>query len=264
MTSSCVRLALLSGAAWVLAVAAPSDQQQSAEHASSLHVIAIEARAEAAVEIVLPRADVEVRSGREGAVRVRLQTLAGPGGARAHPDSIVSIERVGDLVRLATRRAEESRGVAVVVELPPLAVVKVRLQRGDVAVSGTAGVLDLATERGDVRLLRTSGSALVSVKNGSVGATLAGVDSRLPSAYTTLNGNVELSLPVAAAVDLDVRCRGCTLQDVRLEAEVRRTSLDGTGSSEPIRALHARLSGGGPALQVFTWNGEVMIRQQTP
>ena len=213
----------------------------------------------AVVDVHLARGDVHISRGRAGVVRIVLETLPGRGGVRPAPGSLAVVERTARGVRIgATDAGRGTHGVRLALEVPESVAVRVRLERGDVSVAGTAGALELSTARGDVRLDGISGSALVDVTNGNVRATFRELDPTRANIFATLNGNVDLVLPRDAALELDVRCRGCTLAEALPGRSLRRTRLAGP-VSDPVVALHGSVGGGGPRLQVFTWNGEVSI-----
>lgn len=213
----------------------------------------------AVVDVQLARGDVYVSRGGAGVVRIVLETLPGRGGMRPAPGSLAVVERTAQGVRIgATDAGRGTHGVRLVLEVPESVAVRVQLERGDVSVAGTTGVLELSTARGDVRLDDIRGSALVDVMNGNVRATFRELDPTRANIFATLNGNVDLVLPLDAALELDVRCRGCRLAEALPGRALRRTRLAGP-ESDPVVALYGTVGGGGPQLRVFTWNGEVRI-----
>lgn len=214
----------------------------------------------ATIVLELGRADVRVRAGSPGRVRIRLQPLTGSGSDLPDPETLVEVAQLKSTVRITAIPQERARGVTLVLEIPARARLEVRLERGDIAVTGVSGTFDLSTSRGDIRLDDVGGSALADIRNGSIAASFRWLDPELPSAFATLNGNVDLALPPESALDLDVRCRGCTLGRVDLTGALQRTRLVAPADGEPILALYGPVGGGGALLQVFTWNGEVALR----
>lgn len=249
----------------------------SAIHATSLHVcaqgatvpspdtirrvVAVPDTEPPIVAVDLGRAELTVQSGRSGEVEVVLSTLPGRGGPLPPPDELVSVTSSGGAVRItATGDGRGDRGLAVTVVLPEGSILEVRMERGDITVADAVAALDLATSRGDVRIRNVTGSALVNVENGSITASFRGVDPARPNAFATLNGSVDLTVPREAPFDLDVRCRGCGLEDVALDGPLRQTRILDAGDGDPILGLRGAVHGGGSRIRIFTWNGEVRIR----
>jgi hypothetical protein len=218
------------------------------------------------VSVDLARGDVEVRGGASGIVRLWSRPFPGSGGSSADTAAgtpFVLREENGT-ISVRARSPDSGRGILLVIEVPTTTELGVRLGRGDVTVSGVAGAISISTTRGDVRLEQIRGGAVVDTRNGSIRGSFQSLDARLPSAFSTLNGDVTLSLPTGAAVDLDLRCRGCTLEHVRVAGEFRRTRILAPPDGDPVLALQGRTAAGGPTLRVFTWNGEIQVNARAP
>lgn len=214
----------------------------------------------ASVTVTLGRGDVRVRPGPAGQVRVTLRALPGSGGPTPPVSRLAAVEQSPHGVHVTgTREHAVGNGVAAVIEVPHGSSVRVRLERGDIRVTGLTGSLLASTARGDVVLDAVDGSANVDVTNGNVTASFSRLDATTPSAFVTLNGNVVLKLPRSARADLDVRCRGCTLRDLLPGVELDRTRLLGRSPDAVILAAAGPLRGGGARLRILTWDGEVSI-----
>ena len=215
------------------------------------------------VVVELGRADVRVVAGAVGQVRVSLRALPGRAGAAAPSGQLATVERAHGIVRIIGTEANRAgHPVEVVLEVPHRIAVSIRLERGDIVATGVAGHLTIRTRRGDVALDGVAGSATVDVRDGNVRARFTSLDPIFPSGFTTLNGNVELRVPSAARLNLDVRCVGCTAADVLPGESLRRTRLLGRGGDHAIIAVDGEVAGGGAALRVLAWNGEVAVRRE--
>ena len=236
----------------------PVQAQQPADSAADV-VRTVRVTGAPVVRVVLGRGDVLVRPAQGGVVHVRTRALSTE-GAGSDAQQLVTIGEADGLIEIAATAAGSSIGVALILDVPPDSELEVSLERGDIRTESVAGTVALTTARGDVSLLDHAGSAVVDVRNGNVHASFRMLDGSLPSAFTTLNGNVGVLLPSNAAAALDVRCRGCTLRDVPPGGALQVTRILAPPDGDPVLAMHGPLGGGGAALRVFTWNGEVSLR----
>ena len=210
------------------------------------------------VLVELDRGDVRVVPSPGAELRVRAWALGQGPDAGADDPGLVTVAESGDVVRISARSAHVG-GVGLEIGLPAGAILEVRLHRGDITASELVATLDLETARGDVHLRDVGGSALVDVENGNITASFRSLDPARPNAFSTLNGNLDLTVPRDASFDLQVRCRGCTLPDMNLPGELQRNRILAPAPGDPILMLEGKVNGGGPGLRVFTWNGEVRI-----
>ncbi|HEX6134792.1 MAG TPA: DUF4097 family beta strand repeat-containing protein [Longimicrobiales bacterium] len=246
----------------LLLAAARLPAQQPADTLGAPYVMPAIAGVSSEVVLDLGRADVRVKRSGDAAVRVWLHALPGRAGPLPAAGELASVAHHAGVMRVTASAAGRTAGVAIVVEVPDGITLEVRLDRGDIAITGVTGTLGLSTSRGDVHINAATGNALVDVKNGNIAASFHALDRAMPSAFATLNGNVDIIVPDDAGFALDARCRGCTARDVPGGDSLRRTRLAGQTQHDAIIAVHGPVQGGGPALRVFTWNGEVSIRQR--
>ena len=244
----------------VLAVVDVTPAAAQAEATEFVQVLPVRDRAPTLM-LRFPRADVQIERSEDRTVSVRTWTLPGAAGPLPHSRDLVTVRQNGPAILLEPTAPDGSGpAVAFRIRVPDGTIVEVRVERGDVRIIGVEGGLDIGTGRGDVTLEQVAGSAIVDVKNGNVSASFSSLAPELPSAFATLNGNVLLAIPATAAFNLDVRCRGCTLDPAGLGSQVELTTrLEGRGN-DSIVSLTGAVNGGGPLLRVFTWNGEVGLR----
>ncbi len=69
---------------------------------------------------------------------------------------------------------------------------------GDIEVKNVHGDFDLNNVNGDIILKEISGSANANTINGKIIADFSKINENNPMAFTTLNGNVDLTLPANA------------------------------------------------------------------
>jgi hypothetical protein len=141
---------------------------------------------------------------------------------------------------------------------------------GDVIVTGVTGEHELSNVNGDVIATDISGAAVINSTNGDVSATFVAVTATKPMSFTSFNGDVDVTLPANLAADLLVTAQqGDVLTDFDVEVQqdpavVERSAPDARGRYR-VRTQHETryaIGGGGPDIQLRTFNGDVMIRKR--
>jgi DUF4097 and DUF4098 domain-containing protein YvlB len=140
---------------------------------------------------------------------------------------------------------------------------------GDVEITGVTGEHELGNVNGDVIAMDISGSAVMNATNGDVRATFASVDATKPMSFTSFNGDVDVTLPANLAADLIVASQqGDVYTDFDVEPQddprtvERRGGADGRYQVRMRQQSRYAIGGGGPDIQLRTFNGDVMIRKR--
>jgi hypothetical protein len=262
---SALTLAMLSSTAW-----AQSDQR--------LVVPLSDASRPATLEISLFQGDIDVRAYDGNEVVVMTDTEVRnedeeeepreDGLRRIQTSSIgLTVEEQNNTV--SVRMDFSPRGAEVVVQVPRRTSVRANLVNGgDVEITGVNGEHELTNVNGDVIANDISGSAVLSSTNGEVTATFVEVDTARPMSFISFNGDVDVSLPARLAADLVVASQqGDVYTDFDVVAEDEPPVVErGPGARGPRWRVqrHTRyaIGGGGPEIQLRTFNGDVMIRKR--
>jgi DUF4097 and DUF4098 domain-containing protein YvlB len=144
------------------------------------------------------------------------------------------------------------------------------LNNGDISVEGVEGEIDADDLNGRVTLKNISGSVLAHSLNGNVLVTFDRVDPSKPMSFSTLNGDIDVTLPDAIRAnirmktdngeiysDFDVKLSGGTSMD----KDSGRQS-DGRYRVRFDRSLRGVMGGGGPEYQFTSFNGRIFIRRK--
>jgi hypothetical protein len=156
------------------------------------------------------------------------------------------------------------------VRVPRRTSVKASLVNGgDVEITGLTGEHELSNVNGDVIAMDVTGSAVINATNGDVRATFVSVDSTKPMSFTSFNGDVDVTLPGNLAADLIVASQqGDVFTDFDVQAEVDPPNVQQRGGPNGGRQVRwsqrtrYAIGGGGPDIQLQTFNGDVMIRRR--
>lgn len=103
---------------------------------------------------------------------------------------------------------------------------------GDVTVKDLAGDAEIRCLNGEVHLKQISGSALVETMNGEIQATFAKVPEGKPLSFTSMNGEISVSVPADTKANVRLRTQnGGVYTDFDEKALVTKTE-----------AVHGRIS----------------------
>lgn len=139
---------------------------------------------------------------------------------------------------------------------------------GDISVRGIDGELELQNVNGSITALDVAGSVVAHTTNGEVKVTLTRVDPRAAMAFSTLNGDVDVTLPGDLRASLRMRSDNGEIYsdfDVQLgapESKVTQGRSGGRYRLEVEREVRGTVGGGGPEIQLRTFNGDIVLRRR--
>src|SRR5216684_658323 len=141
---------------------------------------------------------------------------------------------------------------------------------GDIVVTGVDGDLDVDDVNGSVTLNNVSGSAVAHALNGHLNATFTKVDPQKAMAFSSLNGNIDVTFPADLKANVSIRSdQGNVFSDfdVQLKAASSQPVVeDGRGHGGKYRVkidktVHGTINGGGPEIQFRNFQGQIYIRK---
>jgi hypothetical protein len=135
-------------------------------------------------------------------------------------------------------------------------------------VSDVEGELDVKNINGAVTLNHVAGSVVAHALNGRVLATFTRVDPQKPMAFSSMNGDIDVTLPADVKANLTLRTdNGGIYSDFDIPFTGSRTILEenkGTGGKYRLKTdktVHATLNGGGQEIQIKNFNGNIYLRK---
>jgi hypothetical protein len=174
--------------------------------------------------------------------------------------------------------------VTVAVQVPAAtSLVLHAVNGGEVSVQGVNGSIEVNNVNGRITLTDVGGPVIAHATNGKVVATLRQLAAGKPMAFTSFNGDVDVTLPASAKATLKMRSdRG----DVYTDFDVQMTPAPAGASSsndarrddnrnrarddskdkakyriEMDRSIYGTVNGGGPDFELRTFNGEIYLRK---
>lgn len=138
---------------------------------------------------------------------------------------------------------------------------------GDIVVRGVRGEMELSNTNGEISVTGAASPVVAETVNGDITIVFTRLESKRPLAFSTLNGNLDLTLPAALAADLALRTdNGDIYSDFEikfLDTPTRRAESreGGRYRIEIEKLVRGRINGGGPELSLKTFNGDIVLRR---
>lgn len=136
-----------------------------------------------------------------------------------------------------------------------------------ISISDVEGELDVKNTNGSVTLNHVGGSVVAHALNGRVVATFTRVDPEKAMAFSSLNGDIDVTLPANVKANLTLRTdNGAVYSDFDLQPQSSPQLEENGGKQGKYRlrgdkTLHATLNGGGPEIQIKDFNGNIYLRK---
>jgi DUF4097 and DUF4098 domain-containing protein YvlB len=181
----------------------------------------------------------------------------------------LSVEEENNEVNINTE--SYARPIDVTVSVPVHTSLKLRgVNDGDIVVTGVDGELDVDNVNGSVTLNNISGSAVAHALNGHLHATFTRVDPQKAMAFSSLNGDIDVTFPADLKANVSIRSdRGDVFSDfdVQLKAAAAQPEVEdsrGKGGKYRVKidkTVHGTINGGGPEMQFRNFQGAIYIRK---
>ncbi len=142
------------------------------------------------------------------------------------------------------------------------------LSGGDINVSHIDGDIEVENLNGEVKLSDVSGASLIHTLNGKIVAVFSRVPAGKSMSLSSLNGDVDITLPANAKFNVRAKTdNGAVYSGFEMKLQpYRNESQDASGGTDRHRrrvetGTYGTINGGGPDLQLTTFNGNIYIRQ---
>ena len=188
------------------------------------------------------------------------------GGMRRIPLSgfKLSIEEKDNVVEIGS---SPTVAVFLTIKVPEQTSVKLStVNDGDIEVSGVRGDHEISNVNGEIRA-RVGGSLVAHTINGGVKVVLSAVAPGKAMAFSSLNGDVDVTLPTGTKADLRMESENGEIYtdfDIaqRQRAAPAQTEREGGRYKLTVeRAVFGTINGGGPEMHFKTFNGDVHLRR---
>ncbi len=182
----------------------------------------------------------------------------------------LSVEEQDNEVDVGTRTL--NRAVDLAIQVPFNTSLKLKcLNGGDIKVERVSGEIDADNLNGAVKLLNVSGAVVAHSLNADVIVTLDRVTAGKSMSFSTMNGNVDVTLPPDVKARVKMKSENGEIYsdfEVRPEANPANPNVsethrkDGRFRVRFDRATYGAINGGGPEMQFTTFNGKIYLRKK--
>jgi len=168
-----------------------------------------------------------------------------------------------------------SNSAAIEIQVPVRTNLKLEILNGDkMLIEGVEGDIEAQNDNGQLTLNDVSGSVVAHSLNGNVVASLKRITAGKPMSFTSMNGNVDVTLPAETKANLKLRTdNGDVFTDFDVQIKptstppvVENSRKNGTGRYriQVEKSVLGTINGGGPDFDLHTFNGNVYIRKAKP
>jgi hypothetical protein len=165
-----------------------------------------------------------------------------------------------------------NRPADLVITVPRRSSLRLKcMNDGDIHVEQVDGEIDADNLNGRITLKNVSGSVVAHSLNGAVSATMDRIDSGKPMSFSTLNGDIDVTLPDTLKANVRMKTdNGEIYSDFEVKL-IAGASVEGNHAGrQPDGSYHLRfdhalrgtINGGGPEFQFTSFNGQIYIRRK--
>jgi hypothetical protein len=173
----------------------------------------------------------------------------------------VSLEEKGDETKyeyVMRARDPNLTHVDITGTVPRNANIDIRLESGNVRLSGLSGPMVVRVEGGNVQIAGAANNVDVEVHNGAIDVGVYRIAAGSTIDLRTTNGNLGLTLPASSSTKIEARTRAGTITTEGLTFANRQLNPDGAGAR-----FQGNLGQSGATITLRTENGTITLTEGT-
>jgi DUF4097 and DUF4098 domain-containing protein YvlB len=138
---------------------------------------------------------------------------------------------------------------------------------GNITVNDVGGQIEINNVNGWIHCEDVSGSVVANTVNGDVKVAFKSIDPQAAMAFSTLNGNVDVTFPASLKAKVKLKAeQGDIFSDFDVAIQKGQTAAEKTGSDHMYKIaiedwVYGSINGGGPEVMMKTTNGNVYVRK---
>jgi DUF4097 and DUF4098 domain-containing protein YvlB len=181
----------------------------------------------------------------------------------------LSVEESDNVVTVGTRSLNEN--VEISIQVPFDTSLKLHdVNGGEISVDHIVGDVEIDVTNGKATATHISGSAIVHALNDRVLVTLDKVTADKPMSFSSLNGDIDVTMPADLKAKVKLKSDNGEVYsdfDIKVDASSRRPMVEDSNSGHGKyrvqfdKATYGLINGGGPEIQLTTFNGNIYIRK---
>ena len=140
---------------------------------------------------------------------------------------------------------------------------------GEVNVENVSGELEVNNVNDKITLTNISGSVVANTVNGDVTVTFKTIDPKAPMAFSTLNGDVNVTLPADTKANLKLKSdNGDVFSDFDIDIDKTPSKIDKTTEPGMYKIkkddwVYGKINGGGPEIMMKNMQGDIYVKKST-
>jgi hypothetical protein len=199
---------------------------------------------------------------------------AGSGSGSSAPAGMTRLAQAGGFEatennnRVSIETTSPNRAVDIELQVPRRTNLKLQtVNGGSIIVDAVEGEIEAENVNGTITLTNVAGAVVANTTNGELKASVSRLTPDKAMAFTTLNGNVDLTLPATTKANLKLRSDNGEIYtdfDVQMRAApavVQRGGGRGATRIEVNSSIYGAINGGGPEFELRTFNGNIYVRR---
>lgn len=141
------------------------------------------------------------------------------------------------------------------------------VNQGDIIVTNVKGELEISNINGDIKLSGITGSAVATTTNGDINVDFNTVTDGKPMAFSTFNGDVNISLPASTKANLKMKTdQGEIYSDFEVAVEKGNGAPQKSNNGGVYKIIKdswvsGKINGGGAEMMIKSWSGDLVIRK---
>jgi hypothetical protein len=181
------------------------------------------------------------------------------------------VEESENILKVGTRSINED--MQLTIQVPYNTSLKLStVNGGDIIVDHVTGDVELQDTNGNITATHISGTAVVNALNGKVLVSLDNVSGDKPMSFSSLNGDIDVTLPANLKAKVKLKSDNGAVYsdfDIQMDASARKPVVQAENTSASHgkyrvqfdKAMFGLINGGGPEMQLTTFNGNIYIRK---
>ena len=196
------------------------------------------------------------------------EALTSRNGMRRITSRGYDLEATEDDNRVRVKVRTPNKRVDLTIQVPTRCSVSARtVNDGHLRIEDVQGEIEATNVNGHIFLENISGSAVANTVNGRLEASFTRVTPDTPMAFTSLNGNVDVTFPATTKMTLKMKTlNGEIYTDFDLKISSEGTVVKSEqGSVYRIKVnnqIIGDINGGGPTVQLKNHNGNIYVRKK--
>ncbi len=181
----------------------------------------------------------------------------------------LNIEAENNNVRISTDSYQRTTDLTITVPVHTSLSLHT-VNDGNIFVSGVDGEFDINDVNGEVDLKNIGGSVVAHALNGHVVASFNRIDPQKPMAFSSLNGDIDVTFPADLKANVSLRTDNGEVYsdfDVKVQPTAPQQTVEdnrGKGGKYKVQIdknVRGTINGGGQEIQFKNFNGNIYIRK---